>query len=208
VCEGAIKYWTARQPATDLVPIAQGFNKVLFQKQPAGVDLNRAFDDAFPEIPHKTITMWERPVYAFSSLAAFIDVAGSTPRALLPRTSVTLNAMLVPGASLITAEGGATIHVPVRVVNRSLIPFGVDADAPFGLSYHVFSDGGRHVQFDNIRSYFTQPLEPNEERVVDLAVEVPRNRGDYTLELDIVWEGVAWLKNRGLDTAHIDLRVI
>ena len=52
VCEGAIKFWLAHDGA--LTPVAAAFNKVLFQKPPAPLDLNAAFDRRFPYIPHKT----------------------------------------------------------------------------------------------------------------------------------------------------------
>jgi hypothetical protein len=52
-------------------------------------------------------------------------------------------------------------------------------------------------------SYFAQPLAPDEERIVDMAVDVPQRRGSYTVEADIVWEGITWLKDRGLDTPSL-----
>ena len=63
------------------------------------------------------------------------------------------------------------------------------------------------MQFDNRRSYFDPPIGPGEERVVEMAVEVPADEGDYQVEVDIVWEGMAWLKNRGLHTPRIRLKV-
>ena len=76
VCEGAIKFWLDHGGA--LTPVAAGFNKVFFQKPPARFDLNEAFNQRFPYIPHKTVTLWETPVQSFSSFGAFIDAA---PRA-------------------------------------------------------------------------------------------------------------------------------
>ena len=49
VCEGAIKFWLAHEGA--LTPVAVGFNKVLFQKTPAPLDLNAEFDAAIPVHP-------------------------------------------------------------------------------------------------------------------------------------------------------------
>ena len=97
----------------------------------------------------------------------------------------------------------------MRVVNRSTIPFVAGPGAaPFGLSYHLLSDDGRDVQFNNARSYFAQPLAPDEERIVDMAVEVPKVLGRYNVEADIVWEGITWLKDRGLDTPRLRLLVV
>ena len=207
VCEGAIKFWMAHDG--ELLPIAIGFNKVLFQKTPAAFDLHDAFERRFPYIPHKTSTLWDRPVRSFTSFAAFIDLRASTPRGLLPNPSFRMDASLTFQTGEITAPGGETITVPVRVVNRSTIPFvaGTGA-APFGLSYHLVSDDGNDVRFNNTRNYFRLPLAPDEERIVDLAVDVPKARGSYTVEADIIWEGITWLKDRGLETPSLRLHVV
>jgi hypothetical protein len=80
--------------------------------------------------------------------------------------------------------------------------------APFGLSYHLWSEDGSDVRFNNARSYFRLPLAPDEERIVDLAVDVPKGQGRYTVEADIVWEGITWLKDRGLNTPSLRLLVV
>jgi hypothetical protein len=207
VCEGAIKFWLANDGV--LTPIAAGFNKVLFQKTPAPFDVHAAFARRFPYIPHETATLWETPVHAFSSFAAFIDTRAASPRALVPNDSFRMDAALTFQDGDVTARAGDTIRIPVRVVNRSTIPFVAGpGTAPFGLSYHLRSDDGREVRFNNARSYFAQPLAPDEERIVDLAVDVPKARGRYTVEADIVWEGITWLKDRGLDTPSLSLLVV
>ena len=207
VCEGAIKFWLDHAAA--LTPLAVGFNKVLFQKTPAAFDLNAEFERRFPYIPHKTTALWETPVHSFSSFAAFIDTRASSPQRLQPNESFRMDAALTFQSGEVTAQGGGTICIPVHVVNRSSIPFvaGTGA-APFGLSYHLFSDDGSDVRFNNTRSYFRSPLAPDEERIVDLAVDVPKAQGSYTVVADIVWEGITWLKDRGLDTPRLKLHVV
>lgn len=207
VCEGAIKFWLDHDGT--LKPIAAGFNKVLFQNTPARFDLNEAFNRRFPYIPHKTVTFWETPIHSFSSFGAFIDTRASSPRHLVPNNSFRIDALLAFETADVTASPrGGTIHIPVRVVNRSNIPFVAGAaDARFGLSYHLLSDDGRDIQFDNARSYFWQPLAPDEERIVDMTVQVPDVQGNYQVEADIVWEGLTWLKDRGLQTPRLRLAV-
>lgn len=207
VCEGAIRFWLAHDGV--LTPIAVGFNKVLFQKSPAPFDVNAAFTRRFQFIPYETTALWETLIHSFSSFGAFIDTQASAPGALLPNDSFRMDAALTFQTGDVTARGGDTIRIPVRVVNRSTIPFVASPGAaPFGLSYHLRSDDGREVQFNNARSYFAQPLAPDEERIVDLSVDVPTVRGCYTVEADIVWEGITWLKDRGLDTPCLSLVVV
>ena len=153
-------------------------------------------------------TLWETPVHSLSSLAAFFDLRASSPRGLVPNGAFRVDAVLTLEAAEMTAPSGGSIRVPVRVVNRSSIPFAAGvSDAPFGLSYHLLSGDGRDMQFNNARSYFWQPLAPDEERVVDINVDVPKVQGDYQVEPDIVWEGITWLKNRGLETPRLKLTV-
>jgi len=207
VCEGAIQFWLANE--APLRPIASGFNKVLFQKQPATSCLDDVFERLFGGIPHKTVRLWETPIRWFNALSPFFDIAVSTPRRLVRSSAFRMNAELTPRATDVRAvRGSGIIHIPVQVVNRSSIPFeSGDGSAPFGLSYHLMSSNGLEMQFDNRRSYFDPPIGPGEERVVEMAVEVPADEGDYQVEVDIVWEGMAWLKNRGLHTPRIRLKV-
>ena len=207
VCEGAIKFWLAHPGA--LTPVAAAFNTVLWQKAPSSLDLNAAFDERFPYIPYKTTTLWDTPIDSFSSFRAFIDTRASSPRGLLPNESFQMDAVLTFEDAEITARGGGTIQVPVRVANRSRMPFAAGAgEAPIGLSYHLLSGDGRDVRFNNARSYFWEPLAPDEERIVHMAVDVPEVQGDYEVEADIVWEGITWLKNQGLETPRLRLTVI
>ena len=205
VCEGAIKFWLAHDQV--LTPIAAGFNKVLFQRAGAPFDVNTAFRGRFPYVARNSATLWEAPIHLFTSFAAFIDARASTPRQLVANETFRMNAELTFGAAEITAARGGTIQVPVRVINRSSIPFIAGAASPFGLSYHLLSEDGHDLRFDNLRSYFWQPLAPDEERIVEMSVEIPEVQGRYTVEADIVWEGMAWLKDRGLETPRFSLVV-
>src|SRR5688572_1557445 len=208
VCEGAVKFWLDHDGAVKAVDA--GFNKVLFQKAPARFDLNEAFNRRFPYVPHKTVTLWETPIPSFSTFAAFIDTRASSPHRLVPNDAFRMDALLAFQAADVTAtRGGGAIRIPVRVVNRSSIPFVAGAaDTRFGLSYHLLSEDGRDIQFDNVRSYFWQPLAPDEERIVDMTVHVPDDQGNYQVEADLVWEGMTWLKERGLQTPRLRLAVI
>jgi hypothetical protein len=162
--------------------VAVGFNKVLFQRSPVPFDLNVEFRRRFAYVARNAATLWETPVLAFSSFAAFIDARASSPHRLVADDFFRMNAELTLPVAEISARRGGTIRVPVRVINRSSIPFVAGGESPFGLSYHLRSEDGRDVRFDNRRSYFLEPLAPDEERTVDLAVEVPEMEGRYTVE--------------------------
>jgi hypothetical protein len=73
------------------------------------------------------------------------------------------------------------------------------------LSYHLLSEDGAMRQFDNPRCPLGQTLHPGEERVVELPIYVPEEPGTYQVEIDIVWEGVMWFKDKGSPTAKVTL---
>jgi predicted O-methyltransferase YrrM len=203
VSEGALRFLLNHQKAVK--PIAFGFNKVLFQKIPAPFDANAAFSAQFPLIPKTVSLFFDAPVRLFaSSVSSFFDLARSTPTRLAPLAELTMRAVLEPRILDIEARPGQAIQLPIRIVNKSSLSFewGVN---PFGLSYHLLTSRGAVVQFDGLRNYFKDPLRPGEERVVDLTVLVPEAAGSYRVEVDMVWEGITWFKEKGNPTKFVNL---
>ena len=203
VSEGALLF-EQRHPGV-LTPIAVGFNKVLFQRA-AESDLNERFARDFDCVPVHATTMWGRPVALFeSSIVSFIDLDLSTPHRLVPRpaSSLLMRATIEPRLSTVSATRGQAFTIPVRVVNRTTVDFGWD----IGLSYHLFASDGEVVRFENPRSPFNPVLSPGAEQQINIGVVAPDVEGAYTLELDMVWEGVAWFKDKGNRTSTVTLTV-
>jgi hypothetical protein len=203
VSEGALLF-ERRHPGV-LTPIAVGFNKVLFQRA-ARSDLNQRFAREFDYIPVNVATMWGHPVALFESpIVPCIDLDASTPHRLVsrPESRLEMRATIEPGMAAVSASRGQALTIPVRIVNRTTVDFGWD----IRLSYHLFSSDGRLVRWDNPRSQFFPVLAPGAEQQVNLGVVAPEAEGAYTLELDMVWEGIAWFKDKGNRTSTIALTV-
>ena len=203
VSEGALLF-ERRHPRV-LTPVAVGFNKVIFQRA-ADSDLNQRFAREFHYIPTNVTTMWGRPVALFESpIASCMDLDRSTPHRLEPRpeSKLLMRATIEPGMVAVSATRGQALSIPVRVVNQTTIDFGWS----IGLSYHVYSSDGRLVKFDNPRSPFDPALPPGAEQQVNLGVVAPEAKGAYTLEVDVVWEGIAWFKDKGNRTSTVKLTV-
>jgi hypothetical protein len=203
VSEGALLF-AERHPGV-LTPVAVGFNKVLFQRAAAS-DLNDRFAREFDYVPRNAATMWGQPVALFESpIAPCLDLANSTPRRLVPRpeSRLQMRATIEPGLAAVKAAPGQALTIPVRVVNRTTVDFGWD----IRLSYHLFSSDGQVVRWDNPRSQFFPVLSPGAEQQVSLGVVAPEVAGAYTLELDMVWEGIAWFKDKGNRTSTVSLTV-
>ena len=206
VSEGAVKF--KLEHADRLKPIAIGFNKVLFQKLPVLGELNGDFAETFRRLPAQEAMLWDTPVkYFTSSFLPFFDLENSREHWLVLREEAEVAASFEPPVTKIEAQPGEVVKLPVRVENRSEAPF-PHGKATFGLSYHLLSDGGEMLKFDNARSYFEAPLQPGSSLVIELSIQAPVGPGAYLLELDLVWEGMWWLKEKGNPTATIKLIVL
>lgn len=204
VSEGTIRFLTER-PGT-LLPLAIGANKVLYQRAPATAGLNARFTERYPEVPTTRAVFAGTEVLLFGSgIEAYVDLAASTVERLAPRETV-LRVDLAPGSRDLRIEPGEAASLEVLVRNEGNVPL-VWSDSPFGLSYHVLRPDGSNERYDNTRVWFTPALEQGQERLMTLSVVAPDKPGDYLVEIDVVWEGHCWLRERGSKPARIDLHV-
>ena len=187
-----------------LTPIAVGFNKVLFQRGPES-DLNERFGREFSYLPAKVTTMWGRRVLLFECpIVSSIDLERSTPRRLAarPEAALLMRATIEPGTE--ASARACSQAVTIRCVVNEMT---VDFRWTVGLSYHVLPRTANCSKWDNPRSAFHPALSPGGEQVVTLAVIAPQATGTYRLEVDVVWEGIAWFKDKGNPTGIVDLTV-
>lgn len=200
VSEGVVRYLLERPG--ELVPIAIGHNKVLLQRGPAS-GLNALFAERYPEVPRTRAVMSGAEVLVFGSpVTPFFDLDRSTPSRLVTR-EVALRVELLPRSPRAEVPAGKVLVLEVLVRNRSDIALGW-SDAPFGLSYHL---RGPMDRFENPRRWFIPPIEPGQERTETIFIGVPERTGDYEVEIDVVWEGIAWLRERGSAPARVALHV-
>ena len=200
VSEGTVRY-LIEHPG-DLAPIAVGANKVLFRKGDAG-DLSARFAERHPFIPRTRAVFSGSEVLVFGSgIAKYVDIERSTTTTLVAR-ELTLRVDIRPHVDRLIASPGTTVPLHVRVRNRSNVPLEW-SDSPFGLSYHLT---GPMDRYENARVWFDRPLAEGQERDMELTIEAPERPGDYSLEVDVVWEGICWLRDRGNQVARIALQV-
>jgi hypothetical protein len=207
VCEGAIEFMQKRHGV--IKPVAVGYNKVLFQKLPADLDLSAEFLRVFPSVPRlDSAPMWDTPVHLFGVPFRYaFDIYASTPRELVPLGSVGARAQFSPERTQVSARAGESISLPVTVKNTSQEAF-PEGKNVLGLSYHLLSAEGQTIQHDNARSYLKgSGLHPGQETKIDLKVNAPLAKGRYQLQLDLVWEGVMWFKDVGNPPGLVHLEV-
>jgi hypothetical protein len=137
---------------------------------------------------------------------AILEDAGF-PASTRSITESRLEATIEPLQREITVRPTEVVRVPVRVVNNSSLALRAGEFIDFGLTYHVLSESGEMLAWDNQRTYFHQPILPDGARLIGMTVEAPDRPGTYVLELDIICERVAWFSQRGNTTPAITLRV-
>jgi hypothetical protein len=203
VCEGAVAFHL-RHPGA-LHPLVIAYNKVLFRKGASPADLNDRFLAAFPGIKCSTITMWGCPVILLDSvLRDFLDLHASTPERFVPAGTGGPRAVITPAVTELNARRGEKLALKVEIENVSseIFPCGTQE---FGLSYHLSTEEGALLRYDNDRSWILTPLQPGQRQQVTLNLTAPEERGEYVLELDLVWEQVMWFKDVHNPTAAVKL---
>lgn len=199
VGEGVAQFMIG-SPGT-LVPVAIGFNKVLFRKRPFESDLTRAFRVAFPHSSHREVTMWDAPALYFTHLLRETITQRGT-EVVSARPDV--DAVFQPAAPTVRVRPGEHVVLPVAVDNTSSRAWPAGKDV-FGLAYHVRSDTGRELLHDGRRTWIERALAPGERIDVDLVIEAPAAPGTYQIEIDLVEEGVRWFRDSGNPTVFVEL---
>jgi hypothetical protein len=69
------------------------------------------------------------------------------------------------------------------------------------------ADGSLLTNMDG-RYGINKDLKPGEETEVPLQVTAPKDPGEYTLEIDLLQEGVAWFSEKGSATAKVKVTVV
>jgi hypothetical protein len=93
-------------------------------------------------------------------------------------------------------KAGETFTVLTRLFNRSPHPWQADGAARVALAYHWRDAAGKEIVRDGKRTLLTQPVPPGGRVSVEQQVEAPTEPGSYVLELDPVFEYVAWFSEK------------
>jgi SAM-dependent methyltransferase len=125
----------------------------------------------------------------------------------LPRSACQAAFDLAEPSGLV-AEAGVPFQVAVRVRNASSTDWKQSVGFPINLGNHwLSSDGRRVLVHDDGRERFPPTLRPQEEAIFKLTVVPPAEAGQYTLDVDVVQEGVRWFTEAGSPTLRVPVRV-
>lgn len=106
-------------------------------------------------------------------------------------------------------RAGEPFSVLTRLFNRSRHPWTADGAARVNLSYHWLDETGRTVVRDGLRTEIPLPVPRGGRVSVQQKVVPPEAPGRYVLELDPVFETVAWFSEKnGGKTFRVAVEVL
>jgi hypothetical protein len=97
------------------------------------------------------------------------------------------------------------VEIPVKIRNRMINEIG--STQKYFLTYHILSENLEVLKFDNIRSEIPQ-ISPGLSSEVRMAIELPKSKGVYEIEVDIVKEGDYWLSEKGNEKKKIRVKIV
>ncbi len=106
-------------------------------------------------------------------------------------------------------RAGEKFTVLTRLVNRSRYPWTADGSARVNLAYHWLDASGKVLEQDGQRTPLLWPVQPGAQIEVQQKVIAPKTPGRYLLELDPVFETVAWFAEKnGGKTLRLPVEVL
>ncbi|HEV2250649.1 MAG TPA: SpoIID/LytB domain-containing protein [Candidatus Limnocylindria bacterium] len=138
---------------------------------------------------------------------AWFGAQGAVPL----RLSATVATATYAAGYSISASSNAVLGeqrtLAVTVTNSGNVPWPAAGPNPIHLSYHLFDRAGNVVVWDGARTGIGTDLLPGASRSINVAYTAPTSIGTYTLAIDTVREGVAWLSGLGSPYARTSLVV-
>ncbi len=118
------------------------------------------------------------------------------------------------GLTPATLRAGAEVELPVGVTNESLVVWrrqgyvGVNLASRWrkGFAMGEGEEPGPRIAPEGRRTRLPE-LAPGAFETAMLRVRAPREPGDYTLEIDLVYEHVSWFEERGVAPLRLPIRV-
>ena len=141
------------------------------------------------------------------NLRIFGKKAPATVKAAKAVIEDLFSAQIVVDTTSLEVRAGTSFTIPVRVKNLSKYTWRGNSGTPVRLSYHLFSEKGETIVWDGARTILPNKLSPGQEAQLTARVDVPADKGNYIIELDMVQEMVCWFGSKGSRTARHNLIV-
>jgi len=134
----------------------------------------------------------------FSDWRTF-SIAGPAPTPPPCSPTAPYGATYGANATPASMAAGHSTSVPVKLTNTGSTAWTTAGN--FHLSYHWVQNGVTVVA-DGVRTFLPHSIEPCGTVTVSAALTAPAGAGTYTLEWDMVQEGVTWFSAKGVPTGN------
>ena len=108
--------------------------------------------------------------------------------------------------ALAPLQPGGRIAVPVTIKNDGLATWTAAGANPVRVAAHTFDATGQPVSWDGERTSLPADVPPGQSVTTNVVVNAPVRSGTYTVKVDLVREGIAWLSSYGVAPATIALQ--
>lgn len=109
--------------------------------------------------------------------------------------------------SSLTTNAGETLSLAVTVKNMSPVPWLATEKSGIFLANHWLDEKGEVIRWLDSRVPLDRDLPPHASIDLKIAVNAPKETGEYLLELDVLEEGVTWFKQKGSETVMVNVEV-
>ncbi|MCH9651615.1 MAG: hypothetical protein K0U98_25540 [Deltaproteobacteria bacterium] len=104
-------------------------------------------------------------------------------------------------------RAGDRFFLPVNLANASGEDWPNRGPARVKLSYHWLDEAGETLHFDGLRTELEEVVAAGAEASLEMEIEAPEEPGRYLLELEPVFEHVAWFSQKGAPTQRLTVEV-
>jgi hypothetical protein len=111
-------------------------------------------------------------------------------------------ALYTPQIPALAAVAGSAITIPIAIMNTGSLTW--DPAKQFMLAYHVSNASGS-VIWNGARTPLAGPVAPGQTVMVNAQVTAPAQPGVYSVQLDLVQEGVTWFSGQSVPVAGVTL---
>src|SRR4029077_19589676 len=96
----------------------------------------------------------------------------------------------------LAAAAGSAVTIPIAVMNTGSLTW--DPAKQFALAYHVANASGAITLWNGPRTQLGGPVVPGQTVIVNAQVTVPAQPGVYSVQFDLVQEGVTWFSGQSV----------
>ena len=111
-------------------------------------------------------------------------------------------ALYTPQIPALAAVAGSGVTIPIAIMNTGSVTW--DPTLQFALAYHVSNASGT-VVWNGTRTPLAAPVAPGQTVMMNAQVTAPAQPGVYSVQFDLVQEGVTWFSGQSVPVAGVTL---